>query len=556
MGQKSVAPRPFAIENLMGPEAVPLFYTEGLKALMMGADTSLAAGYFRHALRLDSTHAPSWYELATLRASDPAEAIPYSRRACLLDTTNTWYKAQLGQLMIGAKEYDSALTVYESLLKLSPENPELYYRLGALYEIQGRPFQAIALLDSAETRFGLMEQLSGLKRQLLINVKLYDRALSEAKALVDNFPYEEENYVALGELYGHMNKDSLARDAYRTALALNPSNVQTLIVANEFYKRTGDNTGFLSTARSLMLNDDLPTETKKLFFGEITSSRDFYRDYYFQIGELASALLLKYPDDYSITELYTSHLIAGGKLDEALRIFKEHLVQGGQPNRKAFNEVLSIEAYLNHPDSVARYSDLALGYWPSDPDLYMRKGAVMSYYMKDYTGAESEYLQALKYAGTDSLRSAIYGALGDNRHQMGDTKNSFRYYERSVRADTTNSMALNNFSYYLSERGERLDLAEQMAVRANRLSPANPTYLDTQAWVYYKQGRYEEAKAILQQALGLDSNASAELLIHYGDVLYALGDNFMAAFYWKKAREKGYDPDSEIETRLKEIEGK
>lgn len=553
--RKSVSQSPLkaASESFRGAATVPLLYTEGIKSGLMGADTALSASLFRKALALDSTHAPSWYELAMLYRDQPEKAIPYCRKACLLDSTNVWYGSLLGQLMIGAKEYDSALKVYNALLKLSSDNPEVYFRLAALYEMQGQPFQAIALLDSAETRFGMLEQLSGLKRQLLMNVKLYDKALKETNSLVANFPYDETNYVALAEIYAHMGKDSLARNAYQTALELNPNSLPTLISMNEFFKNIGDNPAFLASAKKLLLSDEIPLETKILFYKEITSSRDFYRDFFFQINDLISSLAIKYPDDYRITELYASHLIAGGNLEEALKLYKNHLIVQGKPNRDAFNEVLNIEAYLKHPDSLAKYSALALKYYPSDPQLYIRKGSVLAFFMKDYKAAEDEYLQALKYTREDTLRSSIYGMLGDNSQNMGDSRNSFKYYQKALRSDTTNAVVYNNYAYYLSVLGEQLDLAEEMAVKANRLDPGNATYLDTQAWVYFKQGRYEEAKTIMQQALGLDGNSSEELMVHYGDILNALGDHFMAAFYWKKAQEKGYD-EQEIEKRLKSIE--
>lgn len=89
-----------------------------------------------------------------------------------LDSANTWYLTQLGQLYLGTKAYDSALRVYNKLLKLAPGNPDNYVRLAALYEQQGQPFSAISVLDTAETRFGIIEGVSGYKRQLLINVKL------------------------------------------------------------------------------------------------------------------------------------------------------------------------------------------------------------------------------------------------------------------------------------------------------------------------------------------------------------------------------------------------
>lgn len=556
-GRKSVprAQQEYLSQRFQGPEAVPLLYTEGIKSALMGADTSLSASLFQRALAIDSTHAPSWYELAMLYRDQPEKAIPYSRKACLLDSANVWYGSQLGQLMIGAKQYDSALRVYNALLKLSSDNPEVYFRLAALYEMQGQPFQAIALLDSAETRFGMLEQLSGMKRQLLMNAKLYDKALKETNGLIDNFPYDETNYVALAEIYANMGKDSLARDAYRTALALNPGSLPTLISMNEYYKNAGDNLAFLSSAKQLLLADELPMDTKILFYKEITKPRDFYRDYYFQINDLISSLAIKYPDDYRVTELYAAHQIAGGNLEEALKLYKNHLVVKGEPNREAFNEVLNIEAYLKRPDSLAKYSALALKYYPSDPQLYIRKGSVLSFFMKDYKAAETEYLQALKHTEEDSLRSSIYGMLGDNRQSMGDSRASFKYYQKALRSDTTNAVVYNNYAYYLSVLGEKLDLAEQMSAKANRLSPGNATYIDTQAWVYYKQGRYEEAKTLMQQALGLDGNASEELMVHYGDILYALGDHFMAAFYWKKAQEKGYEAQ-EIEKRLKSIEEK
>ncbi len=554
-GRTSVAPVARHARNTQAPlteTSVPRLYTEGLKSVLMGADTAFSASLFRRALAIDSTHAPSWYELAMLYREQPEKAIPYSRKACLLDSTNVWYGAQLGQLMIGAKQYDSALRVYNSLMKLSSDNPDIYFRLAALYEMQGQPFQAIALLDSAETRFGILEQLSGMKRQLLMNVKLYDKALKETRSLIDNFPYDETNYVALAEIYAHMGKDSLAREAYQTALTLNPNSLPTLISMNEYYKNTGDNLAFISSAKKLLLSDDLPLETKILFYKEIIQSRDFYRDFFFPISDLIAAFAIKYPDEYRVTELYASNLIAGGNLEEALKLYKNHLVINGKPNRDAFNEVLNIEAYLQRPDSLAKYSALALTYYPSDPQLYIRKGSVLAFFLKDYPAAETEYLHALKYTREDTLRSSIYGMLGDNRQNMGDSRSSFKYYQKALRCDTTNAVVYNNYAYYLSVLGQQLDLAEEMAAKANRLDPGNATYLDTKAWVLFKQGRYQEAKNIMQQAMGLDGNNSEELMVHYGDILQALGDQFMATFYWKKALEKGYDAQ-EIEKRLKSV---
>jgi tetratricopeptide (TPR) repeat protein len=89
-----------------------------------------------------------------------------------------------------------------------------------------------------------------------------------------------------------------------------------------------------------------------------------------------------------------------------------------------------------------------------------------------------------------------------------------------------------------------------MATRATTLTPNSSTFLDTLAWVLYRLGRYEEAKRYMQQALSLDRNSSAELALHYGDILDALGEAFMAQTYWRKALERGYKDAAAIDLRI------
>jgi len=80
-----------------------------------------------------------------------------------------------------------------------------------------------------------------------------------------------------------------------------------------------------------------------------------------------------------------------------------------------------------------------------------------------------------------------------------------------------------------------------MSARAIYLEPNNHSYLDTHAWVLHRLGRNDEAKSFMQQALTLSSQRDANLLMHYGDILWALGETFLAETYWKKAVDNGYD---------------
>ena len=94
-----------------------------------------------------------------------------------------------------------------------------------------------------------------------------------------------------------------------------------------------------------------------------------------------------------------------------------------------------------------------------------------------------------------------------------------------------------------------------MSHKANAIEPNNSTFLDTEGWILYKLGRYEEAREIMQRAVSFDASNSEVLLFHYGEILYALGDEFMAEVYWKRAMSRGYDAEV-VEQRLEMLKNK
>lgn len=540
-------------KTLPRAEQASLFYLEGIKSNVLEGDSARAKAWFKKVLEIDSTHSPSLYELASLTALDqPEEALQYSLKANAIDTTNTWYKMQLGRLLIATQRYDSALTLYDQLIRMNPNDPDNYRLKALLYDQLGQPEKALEVLETAENRFGIIELLASHKLQLLLNTQQFDRAMAEARMLVETFPYNEDNYVVLAELYAMMNMNNLAQENYDKALSINPNSMRALASLNDFYKRQNDNVRFLETASKLFRLKEFPLETKLKFYEELFQNPSFVRNNFIQMGELVRTLAITYPEDLRTLELYAKYLIAGGSIEQALQLYKSH-VNDSIPQKQIFNDIIGMEAYLKRADSVDKYTTIALERFPEDAELRLQKASVTAYMLEKPQEAIPLFEEALKYAKTDSLRSVIYGAIGDNYHTLGDDRKCFKAYDKGMKLDTTNVSIYNNYSYFLSLRNERLDKALEWAQKAVRLDPNNPTFLDTYAWVLYQLGRYEEARIPMRQAISLDSDNNKELYVHYGDILYKLGDRFMASYYWKKALENGYDAQ-EIENRLKQIE--
>lgn len=552
------------------------YYTEGLKRNVISGDTAQARRLLREAIRIDSTYAPAYFALGTDNlAASPDEAVAMARRAWTLDTANLWYERNYGQALLMAGRYPEALERYRRLIDKDPADPDNFRLLAALYEQQRNPYMALVTLDSAELRFGRIPYLSAMKRRLLITTNQLDKAIAETREAVDETPYDTENRTVLASLYGLAKRDSLARAEYASVLAIDSANLTALMSLSDFYNDRRDFRSLLAVNQRLFNLDEMPVEEKIKRFGIFTSDNRFYREYYPQVNTLASTLAIRYPKDPRIVELYGRHLINSGELEQALTLHKLHLTDT-PPQETYYRWVIDIESYLQRPDSVDRYVSEALQLFPEQADFHIAAGNIHSYAGR-YDEAARVYRQSLRYADNDSLRGAIWGLVGDAHHQRAEAvlkaakksgttetsrvraaarkamKSCYDAYERSLRYHDDNALVLNNYAYFLSLEGVQLDRALAMAQRAVELTGNNPTYLDTQAWVLFRSGRTAEAKKIMQQAIALDGHASTELLVHYGDILHALHENFLAESYWRKALEKGYDAD-EIARRIRMLQ--
>ena len=138
-----------------------------------------------------------------------------------------------------------------------------------------------------------------------------------------------------------------------------------------------------------------------------------------------------------------------------------------------------------------------------------------------------------------ALKSQFFSSLGDLYHEINDYLSSDKSYDQALSLDPNNVYVLNNYSYYLSLRKEKLERAKEMSLKSNRIAPGQSSFQDTYAWILYQLGNYEEALEWINKAIASDQNASAVLLEHKGDILYQLNRPEEALEYWEKAKEKG-----------------
>ena len=180
-------------------------------------------------------------------------------------------------------------------------------------------------------------------------------------------------------------------------------------------------------------------------------------------------------------------------------------------------------------------------YLPQEAQFYFYLGA--AYFQQDnHQEALRVFEEGLASAAMRNpvVESEFHGQIGDLNHFLGNKEKAFESYEKALQLHPQNLPVLNNYSYYLSLEKKDLDKAEQMSGITVKAEPANPTYLDTYGWVLYEQGSYTLAKIYIERAIeNSKEDISAEVVEHYGDVLFQTGEKEKALDQWKKAKELG-----------------
>lgn len=174
----------------------------------------------------------------------------------------------------------------------------------------------------------------------------------------------------------------------------------------------------------------------------------------------------------------------------------------------------------------------------------------------DYTISEA-LAESLAQAGrtqeaagvADEARQAarndpdVLYALSGLYSRLGNIGAAEQVLESILKLDPSDASAANDLGYLLAEARRDLSRALELADRAVRADPHNPSFLDSMGWVLYKMGRFTEARTYLDRAIGLRDASSAQpadpvLLAHRGDVLYRLGEKQAAAADWGRAADR------------------
>jgi Flp pilus assembly protein TadD len=130
-------------------------------------------------------------------------------------------------------------------------------------------------------------------------------------------------------------------------------------------------------------------------------------------------------------------------------------------------------------------------------------------------------LEQLKKNGFNSPQ--VYASWAFAAFSLHNLEESVDLLEEAFSLDPDNANVMNSLGYILAELNRDLDRALELCKRANVKKPRKAAYMDSLGWVYYKKGRFREAKTLLSDAFQL-SHGDSTVAEHLKLVMEALGE--------------------------------
>ncbi|PWJ53732.1 lipopolysaccharide biosynthesis regulator YciM [Dyadobacter jejuensis] len=483
---------------------------------------------------------PTGYYLtakALLEINQVEEAFVASKKAYELNKDNDFYAQQLAELYAKKRKYAEAAVIYETLIKKSPENIQYGLELAAIYVFNDEFDKAIRTYDILERALGVSEEITKQKQQLYLRQNQLEEAIAEARKLIESEPEEVSYQVEFAELLIANDRTMEAIAPLEEAIRINPDEAQAHVLLADIYRKNGNIEKCNQELKIVFANPNLDADPKiRVLSGYLSMLKTSEENNDALL--LAKQLMDTHPGVSKVHVIYADLLMRNKRKAEA----RDAYVRAANLDPSVFEiwgAILQLDGELNQPDSLLAHSEQALEVFPNQGMFWYSNG--MAHLInKNYKESVSSLEESLKLVGEQNeMVPYIYGQLGDAFNGLGDHAKSDASYELSLKANPENDHVLNNYSYFLSLRKEKLDLALKMSGKLVKLYQNNPTYLDTHAWVLYTMKDYKRAKEYLEMAMKDSTAVSGTIVEHYGDVLFKLGEHDNAVAQWKKARSMG-----------------
>ena len=493
------------------------------------------------------------------------KALEAYRQVLNVDPGQIELAVRVAALLTRDDDYPGAIDVLKDVIKVHPKASEPYLELAFIYaKYLNKLDQAIEFANKAIALDP--QRIDGYQRLFEIHLiagdekkatETLDRA---AKVHSDDPMY----WARLGRLYGSLilkpdakpTPEETARlnDVFQKAAANGPNNAAVLKEVGDYFASTQQIKEALPFyLRVLELQPDDANIREKLATGFVLTNQRT------RAVETLKEIIKEHPEKYQPYEL-----LAQLHDDEARALVRANQTEqaNAEFKRAAQNYEQSLLINPNHATTYLRLAELLLvplkegehavsvlsearRRYPDAPEFayYLAIALRESKQAKDAVVMFEEALNEAQNAQAEFLKPRFYLEYGAAAQEAGLYDKAADLFRKAIAMDPANAAEPYNYLAYMwAEQNIHLDEAEDAVKRALQLDPDNGAYLDSMAWVEYRQGKYDQALEHLKRAVENLPREDAVVFEHLGDVYLKLNRMSQALEAWQKA--KTLDPSN------------
>lgn len=478
------------------------YYMEGMRLEMGGEFDSAAKAYLR-AVRADSSSATLFFALARaqLRVGEIQDAEAALTMVVKLDSVNIDALKLLAEIANARKAPETALVYLLQILRINPEDQYILGDVAETYSALGDSLKEAETLEKIYDTNPRAIQALGRAEQIYLNSKHFEQALGLYRKLLASMPDNTELIERELRLLVALERIPDADAFIDSVVAAHPGSGEFIALKGQYLGNVKGEDAAIKYLEAESLNPGVDWQPR-MMLGQIYFEQKQYDK---AIAPLESALKDNPALPAAVSFIALSELNLD-RSDDAYRLLENYIA--------AFPDHFFLHYLLG---SVAH----DLGTLQSNNNLLDEALTVLT--------------RALELKPGDQQTLHIYATTAD---QLNRSNLAMGAYRKLLKAFPDDDLAMNNFAYMISEQSAGTDsllYAAELIQKALRITPENPSYLDTAGWVYFKLGHLNAAREMLEKSLAIDPT-NREVLRHMADVLNALGQKDAAERYRQESQ--------------------
>lgn len=520
-----------------------------------------------------------WGRQAELAMQFP-EALDAYQKALICDPDADYIVRKIPVILLRMNRGDEAVSLLRSYLERKPADAGIRMLLARVYI-------GLARYDEAA------EQYLDIHRQdpeeitaLLLLSELYlnqNNLPAAEKTLREVLQVDSEAYpahVLLGRIYLSTKQLDRSLAAYDKALALNWSS-ELLLEKSEIY-RLQERYEELNVIYRMILEEDPGNERVSLSLINSLLLENKEEEAQAELERFKAGFDHSDKADLSIARFY----VRMKKYEQAIELLRSSLSKNSAPdtryllavvltqteeydkalaqlqligkNAEEYENAVSLQVrvlrFLDRPEQAIELLERVVQDDETrSPDMYVMLAALYQLQDKTELGRDA-FDRAMSAFPEDEELLYEYGLFLDTAGQRDE---AMSVMQEVIKRQPEHGEALNYVGYSWADKSINLDKALEYIQKAVELKPENGYVLDSLGWVYYRLGRYEEARQALEEAVRL-SEEDPTIFEHLGDVYFVLGRKEEGVAAYRKSLallEEGSDARKNLEEKVKYLEG-